>query len=124
MANNDNDDLISNSFQGSHVTAHCATYLLQWKFFDRPAMHSHSPLDVIDSITGPHHKAKVMYYYEVKQMVCLLTAIVVTFIHVCARWATRHCPGLLLSHIYILTLNPGDVKFLHFEDIHLYLYIG
>ena len=47
------------------MTAHCATYVLQWKFFDKPALHSHSPLDVIDSITTPHHKAKVMYYYEV-----------------------------------------------------------
>ena len=50
------------------MTGQCATYVLQWKFFDKPALHSHSsPLDVIDSITAPHHKAKVMYYYEVKK---------------------------------------------------------
>jgi hypothetical protein len=56
--------------QGSHVTAHCATYVLQWKFFEKPALHSHSPLDVIDSFTAPHHKAKVMYYYEVRIGLC------------------------------------------------------
>lgn len=26
--------------------------------------HSHSPLDVIDSLTTSQHKAKIMYYYE------------------------------------------------------------
>ena len=54
--------------QGSHVTSHSGTYVLQWKFVDRPtkpAQHTHSPLDVIDSITTQHHKAKIMYYYEV-----------------------------------------------------------
>jgi hypothetical protein len=54
------------SIQGSHVTSHVGTYLLQWKFFDKPTMHQ-SPLDdVIDSFTTMHsqHKAKVMYYYE------------------------------------------------------------
>uniref|UniRef100_A0A0K2VA77 Uncharacterized protein n=1 Tax=Lepeophtheirus salmonis TaxID=72036 RepID=A0A0K2VA77_LEPSM len=49
------------SIQGSHVTAHKGTYILQWKFFDKSAGHG-GPLDVIDSIT--QHKAKVMYYYE------------------------------------------------------------
>ena len=44
------------------MTSHVGTYLLQWKFFEKPAMHT-SPLDdVIDSMTT--HKAKVMYYYE------------------------------------------------------------
>ncbi len=53
------------SIQGSHVTSHTGTYVLQWKFFDRSAVahHHSSPLeDVLDSIT--QHKAKVMYYYE------------------------------------------------------------
>jgi len=57
-------NLVLNS-QGSHVTSHSGTYVLQWKFYERPAaMNSHhSPLDdVIDSIT--QHKAKVMYYFE------------------------------------------------------------
>ena len=49
------------SIQGSHVTSHVGTYVLQWKFFEKPMIHS-SPLDVIDSMT--QHKAKVMYYYE------------------------------------------------------------
>ena len=44
------------------MTSHVGTYVLQWKFFEKPTMHS-SPLDdVIDSMTT--HKAKVMYYYE------------------------------------------------------------
>lgn len=52
------------SIQGSHVTSHPGTYVLQWKFFDLARSTAHlSPLDdVIDSITA--HKAKVMYYYE------------------------------------------------------------
>ncbi|XP_049811451.1 protein real-time isoform X1 [Schistocerca nitens] len=44
------------SIQGSHVTSHVGTYILQWKF------HCNHPLDIIDSITA--HKAQVMYYYE------------------------------------------------------------
>lgn len=48
------------SIQGSHVTSHVGTYILQWKFYDK-SVQSHNV--VIDSIT-PHHKAKVMYYYE------------------------------------------------------------
>ncbi|XP_069684497.1 SEC14-like protein 1 isoform X1 [Periplaneta americana] len=44
------------SIQGSHVTSHMGTYILQWKF------HCAQPLDLIDSITA--HKAQVMYYYE------------------------------------------------------------
>jgi len=54
--------------QGSHVTSHSGTYVLQWKFMEKPTkptQHTHSPLDVIDSITTQHHKAKIMYYYEV-----------------------------------------------------------
>ncbi len=53
------------SIQGSHVTSHVGTYVLQWRFYDKPPSsgHHHSALDdVIDSIT--QHKAKVMYYYE------------------------------------------------------------
>lgn len=55
------------SIQGSHVTSHSGTYVLQWKFMEKPTkptQHTHSPLDVIDSITTQHHKAKIMYYYE------------------------------------------------------------
>lgn len=44
------------TLQGSHVTSHVGTYILQWKF------HCAHPLDLIDSITA--HKAQVMYYYE------------------------------------------------------------
>lgn len=44
------------SIQGSHVTSHVGTYILQWKF-----RCSHQ-LDLLDSITA--HKAQVMYYYE------------------------------------------------------------
>ena len=56
------------SIQGSHVTSHVGTYVLQWRFYDKPPPtgHHHSALDdVIDSITSTQHKAKVMYYYEV-----------------------------------------------------------
>ena len=54
------------SIQGSHVTSHVGTYVLQWRFFDKHASshHSHNPLDVIDSLTTVQHKAKIMYYYE------------------------------------------------------------
>nr|CAD7445480.1 unnamed protein product [Timema bartmani] len=44
------------SIQGSHVSSHVGTYILQWK------LHSGHPLDLIDSITAP--KAQIMYYYE------------------------------------------------------------
>jgi hypothetical protein len=49
------------------VTSHSGTYVLQWKFLDsrQQGQHPHSALDVIDSITTQHHKAKIMYYYEV-----------------------------------------------------------
>lgn len=47
------------SIQGSHVTSHMGTYILQWGYHESP---HHSPLDIIDSITA--HKAKIMYYYE------------------------------------------------------------
>lgn len=43
------------------MTSHDGTYVLQWKFFERPSPHSTLD-DVIDSIT--QHKAKVMYYFE------------------------------------------------------------
>lgn len=55
------------SIQGSHVTSHPGTYVLQWKFFDKHHLgpSSVSPLDVIaDSLSGTQHKAKIMYYYE------------------------------------------------------------
>ena len=52
-------------FQGSHVTSHSGTYVLQWRFIEKPMQHPHSPMDVIDSIAAQHHKAKIMYYYEV-----------------------------------------------------------
>ena len=51
------------SIQGSHVTSHRGTYVLQWKFFERVSAHHSALDDVIDSIT-PQHKAKVLYYYE------------------------------------------------------------
>ena len=60
------------SIQGSHVTSHIGTYVLQWRFFDSAKQslnfgggggamgggggHSHSPLDVIDSLTTSQHK--------------------------------------------------------------------
>ncbi|CAG0891982.1 unnamed protein product [Darwinula stevensoni] len=51
------------SIQGSHVTHHKGSYILQWKFYESPPPHSfHTVADFIDSITT--HKAKVMYYYE------------------------------------------------------------
>ncbi|XP_042218419.1 SEC14-like protein 1 isoform X2 [Homarus americanus] len=48
------------SIQGSHVTSHMGTYVLQWRYYES-TQHS-SPLDIIDSITAP--KSKIMYYYE------------------------------------------------------------
>ncbi|KAK3853444.1 hypothetical protein Pcinc_040009, partial [Petrolisthes cinctipes] len=48
------------SIQGSHVTSHTGTYLLQWRYHES-TQHT-SPLDIIDSITAP--KAKIMFYYE------------------------------------------------------------
>ncbi len=45
------------------MTSHVGTYVLQWRFYDKPPSSHHSTLDdMIDSIT--QHKAKVMYYYE------------------------------------------------------------
>ncbi|XP_066998063.2 SEC14-like protein 1 [Anabrus simplex] len=44
------------SIQGSHVTSHIGTYILQWKF------HCSHSLDLLDSFTA--HKAQVMYFYE------------------------------------------------------------
>lgn len=48
------------SIQGSHVTSHVGTYVLQWKFFDKFA-HTHlSPLDSLTAAATTHvHKAKV-----------------------------------------------------------------
>lgn len=48
------------SSQGSHVTSHMGTYILQWRYYES-TQHT-SPLDIIDTITAP--KAKIMYYYE------------------------------------------------------------
>nr|XP_045585059.1 SEC14-like protein 1 isoform X3 [Procambarus clarkii] len=48
------------SIQGSHVTSHMGTYILQWRYYES-SQHT-SPLDIIDSITAP--KSKIMYYYE------------------------------------------------------------
>lgn len=47
--------------QGTHVTAHLGTYILQWRYQEAPSHHG-TPLDLIDTITA--HKARVMYYYE------------------------------------------------------------
>jgi len=52
------------SIQGSHVTQHEATYILQWSHFDRTAGISGGQ-DMLDMLTHPQHKAKVMYYCEV-----------------------------------------------------------
>ena len=52
------------SIQGSHVTQHEATYILQWSHFDRMAGLSGGQ-DMLDLLTHPQHKAKVMYYCEV-----------------------------------------------------------
>ncbi|KAG1670153.1 SEC14-like protein 1 [Nymphon striatum] len=48
------------SIQGSHVTSHKGTYILQWKYLE-PTHHSHHSFD----FTLTSHKAKVMFYYEV-----------------------------------------------------------
>ena len=49
------------SIQGSHVTSHVGTYVLQWR---QQEMATHgSPLDILDSFTAP--KAQLMYYFEV-----------------------------------------------------------
>jgi len=50
------------SVQGTHVTAHVGTYILQWRYQESAGPHSGTALDLIDSITA--HKARVMYYYE------------------------------------------------------------
>jgi len=52
------------SIQGSHVTQHEATYILQWSHFDRTAGLSGGQ-DMLDMLTHPQHKAKVMFYCEV-----------------------------------------------------------
>ena len=59
------------SIQGSHVTSHVGTYVLQWRFFDSAKQslnfgggggaiggggHSHNPMDVLDSLTTSQHK--------------------------------------------------------------------
>ena len=49
------------SIQGSHVTQHEATYILQWSHFDMVG----GGQDMLDILTHPQHKAKVMYYCEV-----------------------------------------------------------
>uniref|UniRef100_A0A6A7FYP6 SEC14-like protein 5 n=2 Tax=Hirondellea gigas TaxID=1518452 RepID=A0A6A7FYP6_9CRUS len=48
------------SIQGSHVTRHTGTFLLQWKQHESTS-HT-SPLDILDNITAP--KAQIMYYFE------------------------------------------------------------
>ena len=48
--------------QGTHVTAHLGTYILQWRYHESTGGHHSSPLELIDSITA--HKARVMYFYE------------------------------------------------------------
>ena len=48
--------------QGTHVTAHLGTYILQWRYQESASGHHGSPLELIDSITA--HKARVMYFYE------------------------------------------------------------
>lgn len=53
------------SIQGSHVTQHEATYILQWSHFDRMAGLSGPGENMMDMLTHPQHKAKVMYYCEV-----------------------------------------------------------
>lgn len=49
------------SIQGSHVTRHVGSYVLQWR--QQEAAHHASKLDIIDTITA--HKAQIMYYFEV-----------------------------------------------------------
>ncbi|XP_043195394.1 SEC14-like protein 1 isoform X2 [Amphibalanus amphitrite] len=50
------------SVQGTHVTAHLGTYILQWRYQESASGHHGSPLELIDSITA--HKARIMYFYE------------------------------------------------------------
>ena len=66
------------SIQGSHVTSHVGTYVLQWRFFDSAKQslnfggrsgamgggggHSHNPMDVIDSLTTSQHKVKQVLF--------------------------------------------------------------
>jgi len=52
------------SIQGSHVTSHVGTYILQWKFYDGRPPTGHMLDEMLDSISVHQHKAKVMYYYE------------------------------------------------------------
>ena len=52
------------SIQGSHVTQHEATYILQWSHFDRSAALGGGQ-DMLDMLTHPQHKAKIMFYCEV-----------------------------------------------------------
>lgn len=53
------------SIQGSHVTQHEATYILQWSHFDRMAGLSGPGENMMDMLTNPQHKAKLMFYCEV-----------------------------------------------------------
>ena len=46
------------------MTQHEATYILQWSHFDRTAGLSGGQ-DMLDMLTHPQHKAKVMFYCEV-----------------------------------------------------------
>lgn len=42
------------SIQGSHVAQYTGTYILQWKY--NQSIHSHEMA---------HHKAQIMFYYEI-----------------------------------------------------------
>jgi len=55
------------SIQGSHVTQHTGSYILQWAYFDRASMGGgvEKQLDMLDILTHPQHKARVMFYCEV-----------------------------------------------------------
>ncbi|XP_037081881.1 SEC14-like protein 1 isoform X2 [Pollicipes pollicipes] len=50
------------SVQGTHVTAHLGTYVLQWRYQESAGGHHGTPRELIDTITA--HKARVMYFYE------------------------------------------------------------
>lgn len=55
------------SIQGSHVTQHTGSYILQWSYFDKSSMGGgvEKQMDMLDILTHPQHKARVMFYCEV-----------------------------------------------------------
>jgi len=56
------------SIQGSHVTQHTGSYILQWSYFSPPSLKDagEKQLDMMDLLThSSGHKARLMFYCEV-----------------------------------------------------------